>query len=285
MNTINEEVIKAREIVSGYKELNKKTIERVSYYDPKLRSWTMKKVEIDPNASEFKKIYSKPERKKVKLETLKKPNEKPEKVKPAKKERPIGVKYTPRKKPTSNKQFERTSLMYKAYEYYLSGKTNKEIAEMMGISLNSAITKIRQRDRQLGIVAVKNDTYDKVVLLIKDGKNLSQISKELNICQNTISYHIKNYNDSKSKTEIQAEYKEILSVIKKKSHLNQVDYCYSTWISQANCRMKSNLTTPARNKRCRELVKQGRLIEVVEKKSLRHGAMYKIPKSKKDGNI
>ena len=54
--TINQDVIKAREVVAGYKELNKNTVEEISYYDPVLKLRRYKKMSIDPNSKDFIKL-------------------------------------------------------------------------------------------------------------------------------------------------------------------------------------------------------------------------------------
>jgi hypothetical protein len=281
MNNLNEDLIKAREVVAGYKQFNQKTVECVKTYDSSMKIWTFEKKCIDPNAGEFKKKFIKSNRKEKLVNTKipKAPKQKSLKPKKPKSIRPSGLKYSPRIKP-ADFQFDPNTLISQAYNYYLNGKTNTEIAMLMKKPKRAIISMLRQRDRQLGIKIEKNDSYEKIVELVKAGKKVGEISKIMKMSDHNVSYHIKNYNDSKSQTQIEEEYQEILSQIKKKAKLNQVDYCFSTWINQANCKLKCNLTTPMRIKRCRELVAQRRLIEDKEGTTLRKGIMYRIPKNK-----
>lgn len=281
MNHLNQDLIKAREVVAGYKQFNQKTIECIKTYDPSMKIWTFEKKSIDPSAREFKKKFIKSARKEKNVNTKLPKTAKQKNLKPnnPKSTRPSGLTYSPRLKP-ADFQFDPNTLISQAYNHYLKGKTNSEIAILMNKPKRAVISMLRQRDRQLGIKIDKNDSYEKVIELVKAGKKVGEISKIMKMSDHNVSYHIKNYNNSKNPAQIEEEYQEILLQIKKKAKLNQVDYCFSTWINQANCKLKCNLTTPMRIKRCRELVAQGRLIEDKEGTTLRKGIMYKIPKNK-----
>lgn len=283
MNHINEDVIKARIVVAGYKEFNKQTVEYVKSHNPLMKLWTFEKKSIDPNSCEFKKQFIKSYRKDKVINTklpkenkIKKTKEKP--VKKPKVPRPTGLIYAERKKPESHLDFDQSTLIAKAYRYHLSKKTNAEIASLMKLDRRKVISMLRQRDRQLGIKTEKNDSYEKVIELVKSGKTVAEISIILSMTDHNVSYHVKRYNESKSTEELEKEYKEILFFIEQKSIENKVDHCFSSWINQRNCNMKSNLTTPLRNRRCTELIQQGRLLADDEGAYRRLGIRYRIPK-------
>lgn len=279
MNAINEDVIKAREVVAGYKKFNKQTIEKLSSYDPVFKIWTFIKKDIDPNAAQFKKEFIKSGRKEKKDIKIQKSHKKIKPTALSKIKKPRILKsYKPRVKPSSHLDFDQTSLIAKAYNYHLQGKTNKEVSFLMDMPMRAIISMLRKRDRQLGVEIEKNDNYERIVQMIKSGKTRREISKLIKMSEHNISYHIKRYNDSKSKEQIEKEYQEILYNIKKKAKLNQVEYCYSSWINPSKCKMKSNLTIPVINKRCKDLIKQGRLTEIDGGVYRRMGVKYQIPK-------
>lgn len=284
MNYLNEDTLKAREVVAGYNKYNKETVEVLSRYDPisKCRYYT--KVKTDPNSNQFVKEFVKASRKEKNISSKKPKKNKLPKEKAIKTEKiktPIvtGYKCKPRtNKPEKHEDFDQTTLISRIYNLHLAGKTNEEISKIVGYPSRIVATNIYVRQNQIGIYIPKDRTREKIIDYQKKGYTVSKMAKLLNIESNTVSYHLREINKNKSTAEIEKEYKEILDAIKRKSKLNQVDYCYSTWINQNNCRMKSNLTTPTRNKKCRELVSQGRLIEDKEGTSLRFGIMYRLPK-------
>lgn len=275
MNHINEDVIKARVVVAGYKEYNKQTIESVKSHNPLMKLWTFEKKSIDPNAGEFKKYFSK----KQKKNNITPIQEKEIKVKTAKEPVKYIPSYKEKKKPTTYLEFSQTTLISKAYKYHVEGKTNEEISNIMDLPKRKVISMLRIRDKQLGIEVIKSQSYNRVVNLVKEGNTISNISNILKIKEHTVQYHIKRYNESKSTEELEKEYKEILFFINQKAIDNKVDHCFSSWINQANCLMKSNLTTPLRNRRCKELIQQGRLLADDEGAYRRLGIRYRIPKN------
>jgi len=290
MNSINEDTVKAREVVAGYNKYNAETVEVLAKYDPVSKCRYYNKISVDPNAGKFVKEFVKISRKEKNISSRQ-----PKKIKPVKvktiKEKPIKeVKIKQPKpqiikppKPITNKpskpeEFPQNTLISEIYSLHLEGKTNEEISKIVGYEKRIVSTNIYVRQNQLGIYEPKDKTREKIIDLQNKGYTVSKMAEALNIESNTVSYHLRMINNTKSSEQVESEYKEILAAIKRVSKLNQVNYCYSTWINQANCRMKSNLTTPTRNKKCRELVAQGRLIEDKEGTSLRLGIMYRLPK-------
>lgn len=219
MNQINEEVIKARQVVAGYKKYNKNTIEQCVEYNPKTKCRYFKKVSIDPESAGFKKEFGKKENKEKQPKT---------KYKSTPKITVKKIKAVPKKSQNKQKDF--------------------------------------------------SETYEKVIKLTKEGKSISQIVEDLKVTHHTVSWHIKNWNSSKSMKEIQEENEEILNSIKSKAKLNGVDYCYSAWIGRKNHKMKHNLTSVEIIKRCTKMIQSGILEEVKEMYSRKHGRMYKIIK-------
>lgn len=217
MNQINEDVIKAREVVAGYKFYNKKTIEKCVEYNPKTKCRYFKKINVDPEAAEFKKKFIKQAKKEKSINT---------KITKASKIKVQKVKVTPKKK--------------------------------------------EPKPREI------SDNYIKIVEYTKEGKSISEIADILKISHHNISWHLKNWNDNKSKKEIQEENNEILHWIKTKAKLNGVEYCYSAWIGRKNLKMKYNLTSVQIISRCENMIKQGLLEEIKEMHSRKHGRMYKI---------
>lgn len=287
MNYVNEDTIKARAVVAGYKKYNLETVEVLSRYDPISKCRYFNRVKIDPNANQFVKEFVKSGKKERILQPTK-----PKKLKPLKEKvikdakekipkapRPTGLKYkTNYVKPTKPEDFDQTTLVSRIYNMHLAGKTNEEISKIVGQPTRIVATNIYVRQNKLGVYVPKDKTREKVMEYQKQGLKVFEMAKLLNIESNTISYHLRMINKEKSPEQIEEEYKEILAAIKRVAKFNQVDYCYSTWINQTNCKMKSNLTTPIRNRKCRELVAQGRLIEDKEGTTLKHGIMYRLPK-------
>lgn len=290
MNFINEDTVKAREVVAGYNKYNTGTVEVLAKYDPVSKCRYYDKVKLDPNANQFVKEFVKSGRKEKnvsskqpkKLKAVKEKLTKEPKEKLPKAPRPIGLKYkTNYVKPTKNEDFDQTTLVSRIYNMHLAGKTNEEIGKIVGQPTRIVSTNIYVRQNQLGIYVPKDKTREKIIEYQKQGLKVFEMAELLKIEGNTVSYHLRMINQEKSPEQIEEEYKEILATIKRVAKLNQVDYCFSTWINQTNCRMKCNLTTPLRNKKCRELVAQGRLVEDKEGTTLKHGIMYRLPTTKK----
>lgn len=294
MNYINEDTIKAREVVAGYNKYNKETVEVLSRYDPISKCRYFNRVKTDPNANQFVKEFVKSGRKERILQGKKPttkeykhiPKEKPIKTARIKTPRPTGYKCKPRSnKAEKAEDFDQNTLISQIYNLHLAGKKNEEIAKILKCKCRVVATNIYVRQNQLGIYITKDKTREKIIDYQKKGYTISKMAELLKIESNTVSYHLRSINLGKTPAQIEEEYKEILDAIKRKAKLNQVDYCYSTWINQNNCRMKSNLTTPIRNRKCRELVAQGRLIEDKGGTSLRFGIMYRLPINKKSTEI
>lgn len=274
---INDDVIKAREIVSAYQGFNKETIETVKEYNPKLKIWTFIKKEIDPNAIEFKKKFCKAPKKEAKPKYNKPPKEKPVKLKKEKVIKPKKPRYIAKIK-NDNDSFIHGSLIYQAYQYHLDGKSNKEISGLLNRNSRYVASMIRTRKIQLGLSTERKfESREKIVELIEQGLSSKEISEKLNLSENNVAYHTRRYNESKPKDQLELEYKEILFHMKKKAKLHQVNYCCSNWINKNKCKMKFNLNSLERTRRCQDLVEQGRLIEVPEKYTKTQGRVYLIP--------
>lgn len=279
MNYVNEDTVKAREIVAGYNKYNKETVEVLSRYDPISKCRYFDRIKTDPNASQFVKEFVKSGRKEriiqgkkpVKIKAVKEKN-----IKPAKEKSPRPL----RTKPTKAEYFPQDTLISQIYNLHLEGKTNEEIAKLVKCKCRIVATNIYVRQNQLGIYVPKDKTREKIIEYQKKGLKVFEMAELLQIEGNTVSYHLRMINQEKSPEQLEEEYQEILASIKRLAKENKVDYCFSTWINQTNCRMKSNLTTPIRNRKCRELVAKGRLIEDKEGTSLRYGIMYKLPTTK-----
>lgn len=292
MNQINQDVIKARQIVEGYKKYNKETVEVLSRYDPIRKCRYFEKVKTDPNANKFVKEFVKSGRKEKVIQIKKpaklKPNkEKVVKVKPIKipKEKPKKLPSKPilkeKKeilKPSKAEDFIQNTLISNIYNLHLQGKSNEEISKIVGENRRIVATNIYNRKIQLGIYIPAENTREKIIDLQNKGLTASEIAKQLNIANHTVSFHVKKWNESKSEKEIQEENDEILYWVAKKAKENNVDYCYSLWIGKANLKMKHNLTSLEISRRCHNLINEGKLIEIPERRSPKYGRMYKIKK-------
>lgn len=274
MNQINEEVIKARAVVAGYKKYNQNTVEKCESYNPKTKCRYFKKVSIDPRSAEFKKEFGKKEKKEISRNTKTvKSNSNTQKFKKIKKLEKI-------QKVKTNSDFDQNTIISKVYNLHLQNKNTAEIAKLTNLTKREVSSKIRARQIQLGIPCQHvSDNYNKTVELIKKGKSLTEISKILNITAHTISVHSMKYNKLKSCSEKEKENKEILDLIKAKAKLNGVDYCYGSWIGRKHNKLKSNLTSVEIVKRCNEMIESGILEEVKEMYSRKNGRMYKLKES------
>lgn len=280
MQSINQEVIKAREVVAGYKKYNQKTVEVISSYDPVLKIRTFKKVSIDENHSQFKKEFcAKPKKEKsVKAIQSIKPFEKKKVSKPTvrKATKQIKPKYTPRPPKTAD-SYDQNNLTSKVYALHLQGIRNDLIAEKMEISLKRVRQLISVRRNQLGVEEDfrSNKTYENVKKLFLEGKGVTEIAYLVNVSvKNVYNLLIRVKKECKSDNR-ENEFKEILEVIKAKMKLNQVDYCLSSWITPQKVKYKTNINKLEVVALCKELVEKGDLILIEhDKKNL--GKMFKL---------
>lgn len=276
---INQDVIKAREVVAGYKELNKGTVEEVSYYDPILKLRRYKKVTIDPNSKDFIKLYGK------------KKNEKEKKDKPVKFVAPTinktikkssaprkktQRKYTPRPDKTPD-SYDPNNLTSKVYALHLEGVRNDLIAEKMNISIKRVRQLVSVRRNQLGVKEDSrcNSTYKDVKALFQDGKSVTEIAYLVNVSvKNVYNLLIRVKKELKEDLHYN-EVKEVFEVIKSKMKLNQVDHCFSSWITPQKVKYKTNINKLEVIAICKELVENGTLEEIAhDRKNL--GKMFKF---------
>lgn len=277
--TINQDVIKAREVVAGYKELNKGTIEQVSYYDPILKLRRYKKVSIDPNSKDFVKLYGKKKNepkekkdipiKKAKIitKTIKKASAPRKKTK---------RKYTPRPDKTPD-SYDPNNLTSKVYALHLEGIRNDLIAEKMDISIKRVRQLVSVRRNQLGVKedARCNSTYKDVKTLFQEGKSVTEIAYLVNVSVKNV-YNLLIRVKKELKADLHhKEIKEVLEVINSKMKLNQVDHCFASWITPQKVKYKTNINKLEVVAICKELVEKGELKEITpDKKYL--GKMFKF---------
>lgn len=153
---LDPEVLKSREIVKKYKELNEKTVEKVKIYDPKQKIWRFERVQTDPRAIEFP--ISRPESRKDKT----------------KKEKPVPVS-------------EKTRTTIK--KLILLGVTTEQIMRQVGITKEAFLYQvklIRTDDPSVprpltNYTKEIKEREDKVRELMMKGIRPFQIAKELNI--------------------------------------------------------------------------------------------------------
>lgn len=258
--TINQDVIKAREVVAGYKELNKGTIEEISYYDPVLKLRRYKKVSIDPKSKDFIKLYGKKKNEKEKkgkpLKALPVNNTtKPKVCKPIKVAKPRYVKVTQRKKRAFNPDSQ-TSLIFKMHN---QGKSNKQIADYFDIPQHYVTARIFSRKKSLGLPTVKQRKIDpdEVLKAFKIGKSVKDICDMFNISDSSIYKLIR---DQKTDKLRRLERMDVLRVIQAKCKLNQSDHVFGKMITPAKSNYKFDISIMDVYKYCNELAEQGKII-------------------------
>lgn len=131
--TINEDVIKAREVVEGYKRYNKKTIEKCVEYNPKTKCRYFKKVTVDPEATEFKKKFIKQPKKEKSVNT---------KITKTTKIKVQKIKVIPKKKVEKPKLNSET--YEKVIKYTKDGKSISEIANLLSVTHHTISWHLKQ---------------------------------------------------------------------------------------------------------------------------------------------
>lgn len=265
--TINQDVIKAREVVAGYKELNKNTVEEVSYYDPILKLRRYKKVLIDPNSKEFIKLYGKKKNEKEKKDKPVKSVPFVAKTVKAKKPRKKVMKvpgtvrksrYVPRPKKT-NEDYDQTTLISRIYALHLKGIENNQIATDLNTTKRIVLSSIVNRKRSLGIEVNKRNfvSSDEVIRLFKLGHKQPAIAKMLGVCDSTIYNHLR---VAKTDEQINNEREDVLRIIRGKCNLNQSNFIFGKMIIPAKCKYKYDISIMDVYKYCNELAQQGKII-------------------------
>lgn len=80
----------------------------------------------------------------------------------------------------------------------------------------------------------------------------------------------------KTNQQINKEAIEIYNAIKQIMKESNCNYCQSWWLNSKNFDLKSKLSTPKINQRCKLLVKQGYLYIDKENTSTSQGVCYKL---------
>lgn len=80
-----------------------------------------------------------------------------------------------------------------------------------------------------------------------------------------------------NKEKIKEEAKEVFEAIKFViANTDHADYCLSWWLNTRNFNLKSKLSTPKINQRCKLLIKMGLIEKVDGKTSVSAGTCYKL---------
>lgn len=261
--TINQDVIKAREVVAGYKELNKGTKEVLSTYDPVLRLRVFKKESIDPRSKEFTKLYGKKEKKDKHVKDVKfvAPTiDKTKKKKAVKRvySKPKTTRYikvTERKK----RDFDPNSRASLIYQMHLDGKSNKEIAIHFDTPQHYVTDQLLVRKKALGLPTAKRKKInsEEVLKAFKKGKTILELCEMFNVSDAYIYSVLR-----KEKTdELRAlEREDVLRIIYAKCKLNQSNFIFGKMLTPAKCNYKYSISIMDVYKYCNELAEQGKII-------------------------
>ena len=275
--TINQDVIKAREIVAGYKELNKNTVEEISYYDPVLKLRRYKKVSIDPKSKDFIKLYGKKKNEKKEkpgkpIKAIEAKSVKPKAKVTYKPKKPRYVKVTERKKRAFNPDSQ-TSLIFKMHN---QGKSNKQIADYFDIPQHYVTARIFSRKKSLGLPTVKQRKIDpdEVLKAFKIGKSVKDICDMFNISDSSVYKLIR---DQKTDKLRRLERLDVLRVIQAKCKLNQSDHVFGKMITPAKSNYKFDISIMDVYKYCNELAEQGKIIIPDEPLIKHRGRKIELP--------
>lgn len=257
--TINQDLIKAREVVAGYKELNKNTVEEVSYYDPVLKLRRYRKVQIDPNSKDFIKLYGKKKNEKekpgkpIKFVEVKIP--KPKVTSKTKPKKPRYVKVTERKK----RGFDENSRASLIYQMHLDGKSNKEISIHFDTPQHYVTAQILARKKVLGLPTNKKKKInpESILKAFQLGKSIKELCEIFDISDASIYKVIR---EEKTDDLRDLEREDVLRIIKAKCKLNQSNFIFGKMITPAKCNYKYSISIMDVYKYCNELAKQGKII-------------------------
>ncbi|WP_347217904.1 helix-turn-helix domain-containing protein [Chryseobacterium sp.] len=251
---INQDVIKAREVVAGYKELNKGTIEEMSYYDPILKLRRYKKVLIDPNSKDFVKLYGKKknEPKEKKDIPIKKPKIITKTIKKIIKSKP-----KPKVKTVHPKTILSKENIEKAYSMHVNNCSTFEISKELNVNEKTVLTYILAKKKELG--SFKNRYLvqnEKVLQLKRENKSIAEICEILNITDSAVYRHLRM---GKTEEDKNKEREEVYKAILAKMKVNSSDYVYSVHVTPKKCKL-THLTIMDVCKYYNELIDMGRLI-------------------------
>lgn len=267
-NQINQDVIKAREVVASYKELNKGTVEVLSRYDPIRKCRYFEKVQIDPNSKDFIKLYGKKKNEKekpgkpIKVVEAKTPKPKPKVI--SKPKKPRYVKVTERKKRGFNEN-SRASLIY---QMHLDGKSNKEISIHFDTPQHYVTAQILTRKKALGLPTAKRKKInsEEVLKEFKNGKTILQLCSIFNVSDAYIYGVLR----AEKTDELRAlEREDVLRIIKAKCKLNQSNFIFGKMITPAKCKYNYAISIMDVYKYCNELAQQGNII-IPDEKLMKH---------------
>lgn len=259
--TINQDLIKAREVVAGYKELNKNTVEEVSYYDPVLKLRRYKKVSIDPNSKDFVKLYGKKKNEKEKKDKpIKIIAPKVEKIKPKVVSKPKAkntryVKVTERKK----RGFDENSRASLIYQMHLDGKSNKEISIQFDTPQHYVTTQILSRKKALGLPTAKKKKINPEAILkaFQTGKSIKELCEMFDVSDASIYKVIR---EEKTDDLRDLEREDVLRIIKAKCKLNQSNFIFGKMLTPAKSKYNYAISIMDVYKYCNELAEQGKII-------------------------
>lgn len=170
-----------------YDALNKKTVEKIKTYDPRLRCWTYQKLQTDPNAINFVR----------KEQNQKKENFKKLKLKPLNSEtvKPVKVAKPPKPKKVKVKK---VTLYDKIKKLLIEGKTHEDIETELGCSrgiVQVYSAKIRRENPKIKLVKktdVKLTKLQKEILpYLEQGLTFKKIAETLKKPPSTIAESFK----------------------------------------------------------------------------------------------
>ena len=276
--TINQDVIKAREVVAGYKELNKGTIEEISYYDPVLKLRRYKKVTIDPNSKDFIKLYGKKKNEKekpgkpIKVVEVKIPKPKPKVISKTKPKKPRYVKVTERKK----RGFDENSRASLIYQMHIDGKSNKEIAIHFDTPQHYVTAQILTRKKALGLPTAKRKKInsEEVLKEFKNGKTILQLCSIFNVSDAYI-YGVLRAEKTDELRDLERQ--DVLRIINAKCKLNQSNFIFGKMLTPAKCKYNYAISIMDVYKYCNELAKQGKIIIPDEPLMKHKGRKIELP--------
>ena len=201
---IEQVVIDAQKVVTGYKANNTNTIERKKVYDPKLKAWFFEKVAVDLNAKKFFEVVKKKERE---------PKVIPQEQK----------KKRPRKIPSYESRVKYPADRY--FDLLQQGKNPKEIADELGVKkpcvyenlqkyclLNNLEYKSLNLNTRLGSeAAFPPSVYYE---LRKQGLMQKEIAAKLGVTDSTVSQNLKKYYEKNKKENVLKRICEVSARVK-----------------------------------------------------------------------
>ena len=187
---LSPEVRTAKQVVEDYKKFNQNTVKKVAKRCPVSRAIFYETVKIDENAQLFVEKYKKEAKKKKQEKHLGKQLMNAPKKKPKPPVQKLPKEKTPRTYIKLHETTNGLSRMKKCYEMSRSGKSTKEIACEMDISIGTVSKYIFEYKKLNGIKEKLNYKTQSIYNLIKEGLSKKQIIEKININPRTLIYHI-----------------------------------------------------------------------------------------------